>query len=375
MITGMNGNYTHEQPSDNIVIVNSLKKRKSEEDAVASALLSLDGRNPPKRYRSTTPPIESREMPNISSHQSPEQRESEETSIREESSTSFSSKLSRRFMARFEGDNPSRKTFLESGETADSNDLASAMALTSLAHHSPPQDIPSSNTKYQKRPMNCDGYRAHVQRQSPHATQMANIAMPSFQGPSIYRDYYNNMPYNYGPSSMYTYHNQAPQQWACDFCNRASFSTFDEACNHEKVCNCNPEVQHKASPAVPHPEPSSRSISMTCVGSTESKRSILANNKKTVSSPADEDESKFFCGTIPLAVPAADLESLSEMNCYIRKECIQAFSADTCKLAWFLTFFFFWHRVILTLSMFLPPSRRRSKIFKEGPYRAEADWN
>ncbi len=57
-----------------------------------------------------------------------------------------------------------------------------------------------------------------------------------------------------------------------------------------------------------------------------SSRSLL--NSDSVSSPADEDESKFFCGAIKLEVPIADPEWLSEMNCYIRKNCIEAFSAN-----------------------------------------------
>jgi|AntRauTorckE5430_2_1112549.scaffolds.fasta_scaffold00448_8 hypothetical protein len=323
--------YRHLEQGNEIVPTSSLKRRKLDEDAVASVLLSLDGRSPPKRYRSTTPLIDSREMSNTSAHQSPEQRQHEETSTRDDSSPSSSSKLSRRFMARFEGNHHSGETSLKNGETADSRDLASAMALTSLANQLPTQGSPTSHVKYQKQTMDYNGYHVNSQRQPPYAVQMSNIGMPSFQGPPMCRDYYNNSPRNYNPSSTYAHHNQAPQQWACDFCNRASFSTFDEASNHEKDCNYNPEILPRTSLKVP-PKESSRSISMTSVVSSELKHSILTSDTKFVSSPGDEDETNFFCGTIPLAVPLADPEWLSEMNCYIRKECILAFSADTCKL-------------------------------------------
>jgi len=70
---------------------------------------------------------------------------------------------------------------------------------------------------------------------------------------------------------------------------------------------------------------------MTSVGSVGSKQNSVISEANAASSPADEDESKYFCGVIPLAVPAADPEWLSEMNCFIRGTCIEAFSADTSK--------------------------------------------
>ena len=335
----MNESSTH-QSGNEFHPPDEMKKRKSMEDAVANALLSLDSRSPStKRYRSTTPPSESREMSAAESNQTPDERECAETSGREDSSPASSSKLSRRFMARFEENKPSSDVSLT--EMADSNELASAMALASLANPSPAQSQSTPHPSYHAQRMIYKRYPTQMHSRPPitsqrsypppHGSQMSHIGMPSFQSRQTYGGYYNNAPYNYGSSSTSMFHNQSPKQWACDFCDRASFSTFDEACKHEKVCSHNPEIHQNLSSPIPPPILYSRSASMTSVASVGSKPSAISKEASITSSPVDDDESQFFCGIIPLAVPSADPEWLSEMNCYIRKECIQAFSAKPGK--------------------------------------------
>lgn len=49
-------------------------------------------------------------------------------------------------------------------------------------------------------------------------------------------------------------------------------------------------------------------------------------------SSAEEEEKKYFRGIIPLGIPAADHEWLTEMYCYVRYSCVEAFSANEGKL-------------------------------------------
>ena len=353
--TTMNESSAHRQSGNEFHPRDELKKRKSMEDVVANALLSLDsGNHSTKRYRSTTPLSESREMSGSESIQTPDERESAETSGTEASSPASSSKLSRRFMARFEEKTPSKDVSF--AEVADSNELASAMALASLAHPSPSLSQSTPHPSCHPERMIYKRHPAHMHSRPPitsqmsqpplNGSQMSHIGMPSFQSRPMYAGYYNNAPYNnapynnapynnapynYGSSSTSTFHNQSPKQWACDFCDRASFSTFDETCRHEKVCSHNPENHQNVSSPVPRPFLSSRSASMTSVASGSSKRSLMSKEASIATSPVDDDESQFFCAIIPLAVPSADPEWLSEMNCYIRKKCIQVFSATPGK--------------------------------------------
>ena len=132
--------------------------------------------------------------------------------------------------------------------------------------------------------------------------------------PSTHRDF---MP----PPSMAP--PSSPNQWICDFCNVASFATYQEACVHEESCrvHCNialrrPPMWHPLSghtPASPTPE------------RTESResRSEEAPSPKLPSSTSR----KWFNGTVSLSLPESDLEWLSELNCFIRSTCVEAFSA------------------------------------------------
>jgi hypothetical protein len=91
--------------------------------------------------------------------------------------------------------------------------------------------------------------------------------------------------------------------WICDFCNNASFSSFQEACAHENVC------KH-------------RKTNFQQARQPEDNRK--AQNEET---SRDEGETAWFSGCVALSVEPADIEWLSELNCFIRKNCIQAFSA------------------------------------------------
>ena len=46
-----------------------------------------------------------------------------------------------------------------------------------------------------------------------------------------------------------------------------------------------------------------------------------------------EDNTEYFTGSIALAVPSADADWLSELNCFIRQNCVEAFSASEEEIA------------------------------------------
>jgi hypothetical protein len=116
-----------------------------------------------------------------------------------------------------------------------------------------------------------------------------------------------------------------------------SFSTYEEACSHEKFCCYNPRAKQPNNMPLFRPRLAARAVSITSSGSHGSARNVLNTRNDSISSPPDEDESKFFCGAIKLEVPTADPEWLSEMNCFIRSHCIEAFSANKgeCSLCCF----------------------------------------
>lgn len=89
--------------------------------------------------------------------------------------------------------------------------------------------------------------------------------------------------------------------WVCDYCNKASFSSYEEACAHEEVC------KHKYT-------------------SQQQGRNPVEGEARRSSS--EREQIDYYTGCIPIAVESADSEWLSELNCFIRKNCIEAFSAS-----------------------------------------------
>jgi hypothetical protein len=87
------------------------------------------------------------------------------------------------------------------------------------------------------------------------------------------------------------------KQWICDFCNVAAFATYDKACVHEATCK-------------KHCSPSQRMRS----GSVEDERMGVESDT-------------YFKGSKSLAIPETDSEWLSELNCFVRNCCVEAFSA------------------------------------------------
>mmetsp|Transcript_16349 Transcript_16349/g.24082 ORF Transcript_16349/g.24082 Transcript_16349/m.24082 type:complete len:754 (+) Transcript_16349:78-2339(+) len=104
--------------------------------------------------------------------------------------------------------------------------------------------------------------------------------------------------------------------WVCDYCNQASFSSYEEACAHEDVC----KHKYAAKDQGRNPEDTNTS--------TRSSTASRDSREPDGGDARDQVDKPYFSGCVPLAVEAADSEWLSELNCYVRKHCIEAFSAQ-----------------------------------------------
>ncbi len=304
------------------------KKRKSDEYTnAASALLALVDTHNAKRLRPTTPNAETRDLPTASPSPSSELRETDDSREASQETPPAASKLSHRFMSRFElSKTPVTPASPASvpNKVVDSSELASAMALASLAFQS--SSSPSNQSRnHMKNPSGNPHAHGHASYQQE--IQSFTPRVPTFHPRTSYarigldsrgHHFQNRVPYGY--QYQPTYHRTPPQsnKWACDFCTH-SFTSYKEACCHEKICMYNPLNLSKTT--IPH---------SPCIKKKEKPKTIAM--AEDISSPDDDDESKYFCGVIPLAVPEADHEWLSEMNCFIRSQCIEVFSADEGKM-------------------------------------------
>ena len=118
-------------------------------------------------------------------------------------------------------------------------------------------------------------------------------------------------------------------QWICDFCNVAAFITYEEACGHEEVCKLSCSMWQDARQGVDpngsqlHPDlPSThgphhpRSQS----GSGDGDEAMIADHSTS--------EEKWYTGSMSLAMEESDRKWLSELNCFVRTYCVEAYSAS-----------------------------------------------
>ena len=96
-----------------------------------------------------------------------------------------------------------------------------------------------------------------------------------------------------GPSNL---------QWICDFCNAAAFNTYEEACLHEESCKVQCRRNVHAPPRLP----------VGINGSLPVGGEGARPNFPETHAPGTE----WFSGSISLAIPDSDAEWLSEINCY-----------------------------------------------------------
>jgi len=166
------------------------------------------------------------------------------------------------------------------------------------------------------------------------------------------------------------------KKWACDYCDGTSFVTFEDACAHEAVCshraasakgkrssllqNPRPKKQHvrKVSFALSRDDcPNSRAtedrtsseevrdLSPTSLSRDVSAESVAAPPAATGSSRAGTGEEEahgaapkeLVCAIpvrpTPLCVSSTDATWLSDLNVYIRQNCVEAFTATELDVA------------------------------------------
>lgn len=132
---------------------------------------------------------------------------------------------------------------------------------------------------------------------------------------------------------QYHAHPPAANKWICDFCNAASFDTYEEACVHEELCrrrNMHNTVRVQQLPFLPgiqsqfasHPMPADHLQGVVVSPAAAIKPEHIDDDRPSA------DEREWFKGETSLAIPKLDKDWLSEMNCFIRENCVEAFSAS-----------------------------------------------
>jgi hypothetical protein len=135
---------------------------------------------------------------------------------------------------------------------------------------------------------------------------------------------------------------QTSNQWICDFCNIASFATYEEACVHEESCGLRCRMQHAPpSPHTPVPRrkygpPMWQIQGMPPIQPTLSMPPAVEHRHQPPPPPPppplpslpSASSRDWFQGSRFLSVPHTDTEWLSELNCFLRSTCVEAFSAE-----------------------------------------------
>lgn len=119
--------------------------------------------------------------------------------------------------------------------------------------------------------------------------------------------------------------------WVCDYCNVASFPTFQAACAHEESCRARLayEARKHTGPWTGRNFPASP---MSPYADQRFPPPAVRNSFASPISPGHQaftisGSSHWFEGAISLAVADSDADWLSPLNCYIREQCVEAFSA------------------------------------------------
>jgi hypothetical protein len=342
-----------------------LKRKTVEDTTAASVLLSLDCKSHQihKRHRHSTssPAMEARDLPPIIRYHSQEERDCFEISRSASTSVGADYSSDSTCLRRAPiGGSIQLKSDAVSQDAmainrAKSHELESAMALASLAHQNIPTTTMSASVVHRRNTCPTNKNIVFTLPNENHGQRFQHFSNRLVESPYMHPHetsrYYATFPLRghiphpqlhtiskprHQPHHQHQYREQH-HQWACDFCGQGSFLSYGDACRHETLCPRNPQVIVKTSSASKSNNHylSARSHSMTSVSSSSSSKSVLGSSDttSTESSPVDQDESKFYSGVIALAVPSADPEWLSELNCYIRKNCIQAFSAEQGKFS------------------------------------------
>jgi hypothetical protein len=150
---------------------------------------------------------------------------------------------------------------------------------------------------------------------------------------------------HYSPNMSHMYHVQAPapppaaaaagsqNQWICDYCNAASFTSYKEACYHEAVCRRRPAPQSYQARQPPFLPGMTAPVATGEIQPSKQAMSGVPLAPRVQPEHIDDDrppasDRDWFKGAMCLAVPDMDKEWLSEANHFIRSDCVEAFSAS-----------------------------------------------
>jgi hypothetical protein len=132
---------------------------------------------------------------------------------------------------------------------------------------------------------------------------------------------------------QYHAHPPAANKWICDYCNAASFDSYDEACLHEELCrrrNMHHITGSQQLPFLPGMQPhhvvhqpSADHFQGAVVPPAPAVKPEHIDDDRP-----SADEREWFKGETSLAIPQLDKEWLSKVNCFIRLNCVEAFSAS-----------------------------------------------
>lgn len=116
-------------------------------------------------------------------------------------------------------------------------------------------------------------------------------------------------------------------QWICDFCNVASFATYQEACIHEETCSVRCHMLPARRAPMWHPPfPPTSHARIVSPRHPVASMEVPPVPAMTPALPSASSR-EWFKGATSLEIPETDADWLSELNCYIRKVCVEAFSA------------------------------------------------
>ena len=221
-------------------------------------------------------------------------------------------KLVHRLIGRFEKDTSVTDDVL-SRQPVESSDLASAVALASLAYQAPSR--------------NRDDFHKHDRRDS--IVHFAPRYIPAVRQMNFPCANKTPLPNKYPLSDHNPRH--IDDKWICDYCHIAAFDTFQEASEHEAQCGIRRQgVAPKSSSVIASRMRLGEDISEQR-SSQETEREDTESDYQDINNTCKDserhDESHYFSGTVPLSIPTTDSEWLSELNCYVRDKCVEAFSA------------------------------------------------
>lgn len=116
-------------------------------------------------------------------------------------------------------------------------------------------------------------------------------------------------------------HRSASHPWICDYCNVASFATYQEACIHEESCRHRFNMPSRRTNMWHPMAAQSMVLPPQHLAAIEQEQRIQPVENLPCSSDRD-----WFEGSVPLSIKETDPEWLSETNCFLREKCVEAFS-------------------------------------------------